>query len=148
MYLSFTQSSIHSDQLFVAYRKTCKHRCLSAIQSSHCVLFEQVKPLPLLGSVLFFYCEQPKLQRRVCVSPAAHAVSLNQATILMRSDKISPSSSAGARFFSPQGRNACFCAGKRKEEKKHGDRIAVEGCEDGRLPKSTDACEKPSLGIF
>lgn len=112
------------------------------------VLFIQVQSLPLLGSVLFFYCKQPKLQRCVCVSPAAHAVSLNQATILMRSDKISPGSSAGACLFTPQGRNACFCAGKRKEEKKHGDRIAVERCEDGRLPNSTGACEKPSLGIF
>lgn len=84
------------------------------------MLFERVKSLPLLGSVLFFYCEQPKLQRRVCVSPAAHAVSLNQATILMRSDKISPGSSAGAVSSLHRGEMHASVPGKEKRGKNTG----------------------------
>lgn len=72
----------------------------------------------IVGIHIVFYCEQPKLQRRVCVSPATHAVSLNQATILMRSDKISPGSSAGARLFSPHGEKCTLLCREKKRGKK------------------------------
>ncbi len=73
MSLSFIQSSIHSDQLFVAHRKTRKHRSLSAIQSSHCVLFEQVESLPLLGSILFFTASSLSC-RDVCAFHQPHTL--------------------------------------------------------------------------
>lgn len=93
-------------ELFVL-GKTHKHRSLISIQSPQWVLFEQVKSLPLSDSLLFFHHKQLKPgETCVCASPAADAVSLHQAAILMRSDKISPGSSARACLFSPHGWNA------------------------------------------
>lgn len=64
----------------------------------------------------------------------------------MRSDKISPGSSAGARLFSPQGRNARFCAGKRKEGKKTWGQDSRWGLRGRQAPREHGCVREAIIG--
>lgn len=144
---------IHSDQLSVAHRKTRKQGSLSAIQSSHWVLYEQVKSLPLLGSVLFlFFLTASSLScRDVCACFTSRTRCKPESgfdTDEKWQDK-SRLKCRGPSLLSTGGKCMLLCQEKKRRRKKqHEHRIAVEGCEDGRLPECTGACEKWSLGIF